>query len=101
MSTATNRITFTKLRDGSWGLRGLGLVAGTTVTVTKRSGQTKRETVGRVMWTGDDGLSIASIASARRASRSYGSYDDEYCGYPCPVTGRKCGPAHGPCHDCE
>lgn len=24
-----------------------------------------------------------------------------YCGYPCPVSGRKCCPANGPCHDCQ
>jgi len=24
-----------------------------------------------------------------------------YCGYPCPVTGRRCCPANGPCHDCQ
>lgn len=29
------------------------------------------------------------------------SLEGHYCGYPCPVTGRKCCPAHGPCHDCE
>ncbi len=28
-------------------------------------------------------------------------YEGEYCGYDCPVTGRKCCPENGPCHDCE
>ena len=32
--------------------------------------------------------------------RERGHYEG-YCGYPCPVTGRKCCPENGPCHDCE
>jgi hypothetical protein len=41
---------------------------------------------------------------AVRNSRGYvterGHYEG-YCGYNCPVTGRKCCPENGPCHDCE
>ena len=36
-----------------------------------------------------------------RPSSSYGRDTSPYCGYPCPVTGRKCCPSNGPCHDCE
>jgi hypothetical protein len=41
---------------------------------------------------------------AVRNERGYvterGHYEG-YCGYPCPVTGKKCCPENGPCHDCE
>lgn len=109
MSTTTNEINYTKLKDGSWGLRGPGLTEGTSVRVTKRSGQTKTETVGHVVWKGN-GVSVARIASRNGSSssrRAYsrrssaGAYGAEYCGGTCPVNGHRCGPAAGPCHDCE
>lgn len=34
-------------------------------------------------------------------SRGSSSRGGEYCYYPCPVTGRKCCPENGPCHDCQ
>lgn len=71
--------TYTKLKDGSWGLRGAGLTAGARVTVTTKAGVTKTETVGRVLWTGN-GISIATIAAAARTSRrnySRRNEDDE------------------------
>ena len=81
MTTTTSTITYTKLRDGSWGLRGHGLTAGATVRVTKRDGSSKTETVGRVLWTGD-GVSLATIAggggSTRRStSGGSSSYRDD------------------------
>ena len=54
--------TYTKLRDGSWGLRGKNLTSGQTVTVTTKAGKSKTECVGKVLWTGPDGLSLATIA---------------------------------------
>lgn len=48
--------------------------------------------------------SSGGYVPAVRNSRGYvtdrGHYEG-YCGYPCPVTGRKCCPKFGPCHDCE
>lgn len=41
-------VSFAKLPDGSWGIRGLGLVSGSTVTVTKRNGETSEVVVGEV-----------------------------------------------------
>jgi hypothetical protein len=47
--------SYTKLRDGSWGVRTEGrVVEGLVVTVTKRDGSVKTETIGRVLWTGAD-----------------------------------------------
>jgi hypothetical protein len=56
--------TYTKLRDGTWGLRGAGLTAGRAVTVRKKSGETRQETVGRVLWTGPDGTCLATMVSS-------------------------------------
>lgn len=61
MTTTTQTSSFTKLRNGSWGIKGYGLKAGQQATVCKRSGEQSTVTVDRVLWTGDDGLQIASI----------------------------------------
>jgi DNA end-binding protein Ku len=58
----TDTTTYVKLRDGSWGLRGAALTAGETVTVTKRDGSTKQETVGRILAT-VRGFTLATIAA--------------------------------------
>ena len=46
-------------------------------------------------------LSLVSLATS--SSSSQGGYDGDgpYCGYPCPVSGRKCCAKNGPCHDCQ
>lgn len=62
--------SYSKLRDGSWGLRGKDLVAGATITVTKKSGGTKVETVGRILWRGEDGTCLASIEASQPAGRT-------------------------------
>lgn len=102
-----------KLRDGSWGAKVQGSVSvGDTINITTKAGKSWTATVQKVVWTGD-GVSLVATASsggnkggytpAVRNSRGYvdqrGHYDG-YCGYNCPVTGRKCCPANGPCHDC-
>jgi hypothetical protein len=53
--------TYTKLKDGTWGVRGKGLTTGQIVPVTKKSGESKDETVGHILWTGPDSTQIASI----------------------------------------
>lgn len=60
MATQT---TYTKLRDGSWGLR----IAGAAQPGARVSVATKTETVGRVLWTGN-GISLATIAQSDRQS---------------------------------
>ena len=52
---------YAKLRDGSWGIRGPGLVEGAQVVVTKRSGDTRVETIGEVIWRGTDGTCLARL----------------------------------------
>ena len=73
MTTNATKASYTKLRDGSWGIRvpeSLRATAGDVVTVTKASGEIKDEIVARVLWTGQ-GISLCSIQqSAARASGS-------------------------------
>ena len=89
-----------KLRNGSWGARVQGRVsAGDSVQITTKAGKSWTATVSKVVWSGN-GVSIcATESSGSRGSR--GGYSSMYCGYPCPVTGRRCCAANGPCHDCE
>lgn len=108
MTTATP----TKLRNGEWGARVQGAVReGDEIQVTTKAGKTWTARVANVVWTGD-GVAIVATESRRssgyvpaiRDSRGYvrerGHYEG-YCGYRCPVTGRKCCPDNGPCHNCE
>ena len=70
--------TYKQLKNGAWGIRVGGIVlAGETITVTKRDGSSKVETVGRVLWTGE-GISICTIqrsAPANRGARRGERYD--------------------------
>lgn len=71
------KATYAKLRDGSWGVRVTGGVpaAGTALTVRKKSGETKSETIARVLWTGD-GVALCAIEpSSRSTSRGQDSWD--------------------------
>jgi len=85
-----NSASYTKLRSGAWGVRGIGTApnSGDTVTVTKKSGATDERTVERVVWSGParDGNGNAWIATveADRAPRAYrgrrSSYRSAYRG---------------------
>jgi len=99
----------TKLRTGDWGakVQSDAVQEGDEITITTRAGKSWRARVGKVVWRGD-GVAIVATESldyvpAARNSRGLvvdrGHYD-EYCGYRCPVSGRTCCPANGPCHDC-
>jgi hypothetical protein len=61
--------TYTKLRDGSWGLRVTGGAPepGAAVTVRKQSGETKTETVGRILFSGN-GVVLATIAGGNKTA---------------------------------
>ena len=61
--------TYTKLKDGNWGLRIQGITDNLhAVTVTKKSGEIKTEYVGRILWRGN-GIMLATIAKAKRQTR--------------------------------
>ena len=54
--------TYTKLRTGAWGVRSTErLTAGQTVTVERRDGTRKAETIHTIVWTGQ-GVTIAALA---------------------------------------
>lgn len=60
--------TFTKLNDGTWGLRVTGTAtAGQTVTVKKKDGSTETKCVGRVVFSGN-GVSICTIGTGAAPS---------------------------------
>lgn len=65
-------VSYTKLKDGSWGVRGMNLSPHTQVEVTKKDGSTRTETVGRVIWTGADGTTLATIISTHAGSAGNG-----------------------------
>ena len=108
--------TYTKLRDGSWGVR-LDTERSKgdtdTVTVTKRSGETKTERI-TVLWSGK-GISLCKIIKSGGGRRNaYGQHtsryssgsrnrggsfgEDEGSSYPCHVCGTFCfSGEHGYC----
>lgn len=87
---AATRVIYRRLSSGEWGIQGPGLVAGETVTVTKRSGETKTETVGSIL-TDEDGVQTATIAGrvspAQRSCSHYERDNRGYC-YSCGHYGR-------------
>lgn len=62
--------TYTKLRDGSWGIRvqSGAIKMGAQVIVRKKSGEAKTETVCQVIWHD----ATTSICTIERAAQSYG-----------------------------
>jgi hypothetical protein len=85
MTTTTTTTTWTKLKSGEFGLRGRGLTEGATVTVTKKDGTTSTATVGKVLWRGDDGMCLATVAgrassSSGRGGRGRGTWTGCSCG---------------------
>ena len=68
MSITATATTFTRLRNGSWGVKGTGLAAGRIVGVAKRDGSHSNVTIDKVIWT-DGKVQIASIKqSANRTA---------------------------------
>lgn len=98
--------TYTKLNNGSWGVRVDGRAeAGQVVSVRTKAGDTKRETVERVLWTGADkqtGRTVSLCAITQRGGgysrgrSSGGGVAASVPGYSSYCTGRSdCG-----CYDC-
>ena len=62
--------TFTKLKNGDWGIKVDGKAKeGTVVTVTKKDGTSSQETVAKVIWSGS-GVSICAIVQKPRLAAS-------------------------------
>jgi hypothetical protein len=65
MTTTTTTTSYTKLRNGDWGLRAPEATRdGEILNVTKKSGERKTETVGTVIWRGN-GVALCTIASTQ------------------------------------
>lgn len=89
MATAT----YTKLKDGSWGLRITGAVnAGATIAVQKKDGTTKKEVIAKVLWAGE-GVSLCAIT---RGSDSQGLSIRSGASYRAGVTA----PGRRACPEC-
>ena len=92
--------TYTKLKDGSWGIRIDGTAtAGQSITVTKKSGDTKAEKISRVLWSGKDAksgknVSLCSIAQSGSSS-GHGAKPGT-----CVNCGASCNPRYRRCLDC-
>lgn len=66
ITSAASSATYTKLRDGSWGLRVTGTTtpkANEKVVVAKRDGTSKVEHVAAILWSGD-GVHLCTISQA-------------------------------------
>lgn len=96
MQTTITTATPTKLRNGDWGARVNSdqIREGDTVEITTRAGKTWTAAIVKVLWSGDG----KAICATQRTS-SY-VHSAPSCGFPCPVTGRKC-TRNDPCHDCQ
>ena len=69
--------TFTKLRDGSWGLRYEGqLSPGEVVNVRTKSGEREEVTVKRVIFE-KEGLCLATFFPKAKKADPWGDYADE------------------------
>jgi hypothetical protein len=58
------KATYTKLRSGEWGIRVEGNPKiGQTLTVIKKSGESRNETIAKIVWSGG-GVSLCAITRA-------------------------------------
>ena len=87
--------TYTKLKSGDWGIRVAfnspsSVAVGTTVVVSKRSGETKSEIMERVLWHDATTFICAVKPSARPASSKRHYRDDDQCTCPACSSGSEC-----------
>lgn len=88
--------TYTKLKDGSWGVRAQGKVTvGASVTVTKKDGSTKVETVKAVLWTGPDSKTQQTISLCAITQR-----ENAHQPGTCSECGERCNPRYRRCLNC-
>lgn len=90
--------TFTKLKNGSWGLRvqGTEVSPGSRVTVTRKDGAQVVKTIGQVLWTGE-GVSLCSIDESGAAAAPKSGTRNRRPFVPCGYPG--CNSSH--CDECD
>jgi hypothetical protein len=72
------KATWKRLRNGEWGIQGMNLEEGQTVTVVRRNGVEKEVVVERVVWQGNDGFTYAEIEQdSRRYAAEQGLTDED------------------------
>jgi hypothetical protein len=92
-------ITYAKLHSGSWGVRSTEpVVAGQVVTVRKRNGEVKQETVANVVWTNGE-VTLAAIVEAPRPRRNGCDCGEGCCSPRCRCEAH-CVCRGGNIHDC-
>jgi hypothetical protein len=91
-------IRYTKLRDGSWGIRGPEIykgMDGAAVTVQRKDGTGRTEVIDRVIWRGD-GIGLATIC---RHTTRCGRQQDSSTPPGCHTCDNGHDPHPGPCCD--
>lgn len=92
MENTGRKATYSKLKSGDWGVRVEGLVRpGAAISVAKKDGATKTETIANVLWTGG-GISLCAIERSGNGIAN-GARKCADCGGP--VTG-----SYRYCRDC-
>jgi hypothetical protein len=89
VTTMTQTASYKKLNSGAWGIRVVSdepVVTGSTVTVTKRDGSEKSESISKVLWAGG-GIYLCAIVPTKRPQKTaaYAARRSEAwtpCGYP-------------------
>lgn len=70
-------ITYTKLKDGSWGIRSTEAIRdGQAVRVMKKDGTVKDETIEKIVWNGN-GVWLAALRRAEQPARTRRRRPDE------------------------
>lgn len=98
-------MTFTMLRDGSWGVKGPAYLIrqaienDATVTVSRRGGEQTDAMPAKVLWSGN-GMAIATLTDAGRAGGSRRSSSQSSSMGECYECGQR-GPAGRTCHECH
>lgn len=93
--------TYTKLQNGNWGVRADGKLSdGATVTVTKRDGSTKTETVEKVLWSGKDQKTGKTVSLCAITQRAAGSNGASHKPGTCSECGERCNPRYRKCLNC-
>ena len=93
-------VSYTQLRDGSWGLKvtGEAPTEGQQLRVVRKDGQNRFETVGRVLWKDDSkGVYLCTIGQSMRARRGVGRFCEE-CGEKIERSNQECWETGGTCY---
>jgi hypothetical protein len=96
-------VTYTKLRDGSWGLRGADIRKGDegcTVTVQKKDGTTKDEVIDRVVWRGRDTRNGGMVGLATIRRPVHHSPPSKHCSCGNGIWDEGWGPRGAWCKEC-